>query len=258
MNQMANPEDELTLRDALRLGRLHGRNLENAQLSKRHLTLGDFRDANLSGADLTAANLTGAILSGADLQNANLKRAKLVRTRLNGANLTGANLDRTDLRGAQGLTEEQLNTAVNSGKAILDERMLSTLQRQGDPTIARHGRQPKKRAVPNRIDLTFNSEKPHFGDVFLLCGDLHPRFPPTGAFGFDELTDLGIEQVDDYFAICADDEPVVWIYPLVNGQVVCHHPGPFDGIRLELVDRSRKTQWTRCIARFKETLRITE
>ena len=255
---MANPKDELTLRDAFRLGNLRGRNLENAQLNKKQLTLADFRDANLSGADLTAANLTGAILSGADLQNANLKRAKLVRTRLNGANLTGANLDRTDLRGAQGLTEEQLASAVNSSKGILDERMLSALHGQGDPTIARHGRQPKKRVVPNHIDLTFDGEKPHFGDVFLLCGDQHPRFLPTGAPGFDELTDLGVEQVDDYFAICADDEPVVWIYPLVKGQVVHHHPGPFDGIRIELVDRSRKKLWIKCMTRFKETLRVTE
>ena len=102
----------------------------------------------------------------------------------------------------------------------------------------------------------FDSEKPSFGDVFLLCGDQHPRFPPTGRFGFDELADLGVEQVDDYFAICADGDPIIWIFPLVKGQVVQHHHGPFDGVRLELGDNSHKKLWTRCVARFKETLRI--
>jgi hypothetical protein len=255
---MANPEDELTLRDAFRLGKLRGRNLENAQLSKKHLTHADLRDANLCGADLTAADLSNAILSGANLQNANLKRARLVRTNLDGAKLTGANLDRTDFRGAQGLTEEQLTSAINGGKAILDPRMLSALNRIADLTIARHGRKPRKRSVPDHVDLKFDVEKPSFGDVYLLCGDQHPRFPSTGVFGFEELTDLGIEQVDDYFAICADGDPVVWFFPLVKGNVVEHHPGPFDGIRIELSDKTHKKLWTRCVTRFKETLKISE
>jgi hypothetical protein len=217
---MANPEHERTLRDAVRGGKssvdmsgfdlsglllssvrlegvnlsgadlhaadlsggyLRGCNLRNARLNKARIVLGDFRDADLSGADLTAADLNGAIMTGVNLENANLTRANLVRTRLNGASLVSANVDRTDLRGVQGLTEEQLASAINSGKAILDERMLSALHRSGDPTIARHGRQPKRRAAPSQVDLTFDAEKPSFGDVFLLCGDQHPGFPPTAA-----------------------------------------------------------------------------
>jgi hypothetical protein len=108
------------------------------------------------------------------------------------------------------------------------------------------------------IDLIFDTFQPTFGDVFLLCSYAHPEFPPTGDYGFDELADLGVEPVDDYFGICADGDPVVWLFPLVKGQVVEHHPGPFDGIRIELGHREYKKLWANCVGRFKETLSITE
>lgn len=237
-------------------GYFPGCDLERAILKKSRITTADFRNANLSSADLTAADLSACVMVGADLTNANLTRAKLVKTRLDQANLTGANLDRADLRGVQGLTNEQLAAARNSDKAVLDERMLAELGRTGDVAIARHGRQTKKRAEPSHVDLLFDSVKPCFGDVFLLCGHSHPDFPRTGDYGFEQLADLGFEQVDDSFAILADGEPVVWLYPLVKGRVVEHHPGPFDGLRIELADRTKKKRWSKCAARFKESLRI--
>jgi hypothetical protein len=103
------------------------------------------------------------------------------------------------------------------------------------------------------VTLLFTTSKPTFGDVFLMCGDEHPHFPPTDDYGFAELADLGIEQTDDYFAVCVDGKPAVWIFPLVRGQVVQHHPGPYDGPRLVADDPKLLSQ---CVARFERGLRI--
>lgn len=293
---MANPEHERVLRESVRRGdysvdmsgfdlsrmlfssirllgaKLSGANLRGADLSggqfcgcdfrdaefhKARITLGDFRNANLSGADMTASDLNASVMTGANLANANLSRANLVKTRLDGATLTAANLDRTDLRGVRGLTEVQLASATNNDKAILDERTLAAFHRTGDLAIARRGRPTRKRPQRNQVDLIFAAAKPCFGDVFLLCGHQHPDFAPTGDYGFQDLADLGVEQVDDYFALCVDGDPAVWVFPLVNGQVVEHHPGPFDGLRIELADGSRKKLWSKCVMRFREGLHTT-
>jgi hypothetical protein len=108
-----------------------------------------------------------------------------------------------------------------------------------------------------QVDLKFGARKPSFGDVFQLCGETHPRFPPSGQFPFESLADLGIEQVDDYFAVTDDGEPVIWIFPLVDGEVVDHHPGPFDGLRLELSDPDQEERFENCVTRFREALRLS-
>ena len=45
------------------------------------------------------------------------------------------------------------------------------------------------------------------------------------------------DQVDDYFGVSSlggeGDDVVVWLFPLVDGEPVHHHPGPFDGVRIE-------------------------
>ncbi|MFC0601498.1 hypothetical protein [Streptomyces palmae] len=84
------------------------------------------------------------------------------------------------------------------------------------------------------IDVMFTGpQRPSFGDVFRLCGDDHPNFPSADP-RWGSLDHLRFEQVDDYFAILDEgtDEPVIWLYPLAQGSVVHHHPGPFDGLRL--------------------------
>lgn len=292
---MANPEHERALRDALRQGdgcvnvsgldlsgsrfssirlrgaNLAGTNLRNADLSggqfcdcdlrradltRARLVLGDFRNARLDGANLTAADLNASVMTGASLAGADLSRASLVKVRLNGADLTGANLNQADLRGVQGLTIEQLSSAKNSEAAILDEQMLALLGRTADPGEARHGRNRPQRSEPEQVDLVFVGAKPTFGDLFQVCGRTHPSFPPTGQHNFAELSDLGFDQVDDYFAICRDGDPQVWLYPLVNGRVVEHHAGPYDGLRLERANPKAGTIWSTCITRFKESLRI--
>jgi hypothetical protein len=237
-------------------GYFRGCDLSNANCSKTRISTSDFRDANLAGADLTGADWTGAVLTGANLSAANLSRAKLVKARLEGADLTGANLKGTDLRGVQGLTAAQFHAAKNGSQAILDERTLISFGQSGDREIARHGKPAKHRTTPPQVDLIFTDVKPAFGDVFLLCGFENPAFPPTGDFGFSALADLGIEQVDDFFGLCVDGDPVVWIFPLVNGKVVGHHPGPYDGLRVVAGDGLRKNLWSKCLARFESGLRI--
>jgi hypothetical protein len=86
------------------------------------------------------------------------------------------------------------------------------------------------------VDITFGDPRPLFGDLFLICGDKHPKFPPSGAYALETLADLQFEQVDDYFGVHSlndegDDVPI-WLYPLIDGEPVYHHPGPFDGVRL--------------------------
>jgi hypothetical protein len=237
---------------------LRGCNLTHAQLGKARLVSSDLREADLTGADLTAADLTGAILTGAKLSGAKLVRAKLVKARVNAADLAGADLDRVDLRGAQGLTESQLSAASHNQQAILDERMLAEMRRTGDVATARHGLPKPKQPKPFAIDLRFADCAPQFGDVFQLCGGTHPQFAPTGQYGFENLADLHIEQFEDYFAICIDGDPIIWIYPLVKGEAVQHHPGPFDGLRIELAEQKYKKRWERCVARFHEELPIAE
>jgi hypothetical protein len=86
------------------------------------------------------------------------------------------------------------------------------------------------------VDLYFEGEKPAFGDLFQICGDIHPKYPPSGRFNFKALAPYGFQQVDDYYGIKSSGqegaEVVVWLFPLVGGEEVCHHRGPYDGVRL--------------------------
>jgi hypothetical protein len=87
------------------------------------------------------------------------------------------------------------------------------------------------------VDYVFIGDKPLFGDLFEVCGYVNPNFPPTGKFKFSDLEGLQFSQVDDYFGVRSlsdeGDDVVVWLYPIVEDEVVHHHPGPFDGMRID-------------------------
>ena len=108
------------------------------------------------------------------------------------------------------------------------------------------------------VDITFDDPRPAFGDLFRICGETHPGFPPTGEFGFERLDDLQFDQVDDYFGVRAlsddSDDVAIWLYPLVRGTPVHHHRGPFDGVRLEYnILRNpvhRAEHFLRCVQEF--------
>ena len=69
-------------------------------------------DAVLGNVDLLKADLTGAVLIGAKLKSAKLTGAKLTGANLEDALLIHTNLSGADLKGCEGLTQEQLNEAV--------------------------------------------------------------------------------------------------------------------------------------------------
>ena len=87
------------------------------------------------------------------------------------------------------------------------------------------------------VDIAFDSPGPEFGDLFMICGYDNPNFPPPGDYAFGEHSDLGFCQKDDYFGIESEseegDDVIVWLSPVVDGDCVEHHPGPFDAIRLQ-------------------------
>lgn len=194
-----------------------GAYLQNAQLSQADLTSARLVSADLRGATLVAAtlknaDLNSATLRGADLQFANLRSCKLTRADLTRAALAGADLTKADFRGAKGLNGGQLHQAKNWDKAVYDENMSRTLGLEQDQETGRRGIvSPRRKSGCYSIDLFGFNAPLHFGDVFLLTGDNHPSYPPTGHFDLAALANLGFQQCDDYFATA---EEKIWLYCL--------------------------------------------
>lgn len=86
------------------------------------------------------------------------------------------------------------------------------------------------------VDLMCTTFRPTFGQLFrMLRGFDHPYHPVETEV--EDLSELGIDQVDDYWGLRPEDPDVgddvlMWLFPLVNGKDMYHHPGPFDGLRL--------------------------
>ncbi|MGD1703172.1 pentapeptide repeat-containing protein [Dapis sp. BLCC M229] len=99
---------------------LKGVVLKGAKLTRVQLKDLKRKKANLSGVDLSSANLRGINLSEANLRGINLSEANLRRANLSKANLSEANLRGADLRGAKGLTVEQVRQAKNWKSAKFD------------------------------------------------------------------------------------------------------------------------------------------
>ncbi len=103
--------------------------MREAFLREAHLN-----DVDLSGANLRRADLSGAYLSGANLRRADLSMTDLSGAHLNEANLSGANIEKarslikTDLRGVNGLTKEQLEACKAKGAFIDEEATVSSSQ----------------------------------------------------------------------------------------------------------------------------------
>ncbi len=113
-------------------------NLENTRLNQTNLENSNLNQANLKGAYASGANFKDAYLIKAQLENAfliksNFKNAFLMESNLRGCYLTGADFEnaslyKADLRGAKGLTIEQLTKAKTLYLAQFDEEILNQIK----------------------------------------------------------------------------------------------------------------------------------
>ena len=113
-------------------------NLQNTRLNQTNLENSNLNQADLTGAYASGANFKDAYLIKARLDNAfliksNFKNAFLMEASLNGCYLTGADFEnaslyKADLRGAKGLTIEQLTKAKTLYLAQFDEDILNQIK----------------------------------------------------------------------------------------------------------------------------------
>ena len=100
-------------------------------------------------------------------------------------------------------------------------------------------------AVSEELDVDFvlahvrGGKKVSFGDLVLFAGAEPGReYPPSGHFSqaVVALAKLGFESVDDYLGTPNDteegDDVILWMYPLIDGEIDDDHPGPYTGLRL--------------------------
>ncbi|NJN41104.1 MAG: pentapeptide repeat-containing protein [Flammeovirgaceae bacterium] len=113
-------------------------NLENSRLNQTSLENSNLNQANLSGAYASGANFRdaflikslfkGAFLIKTNFTNAFLMEADLRNSYLMGADFTNASLYKADLRGAKGLTIEQLMLAKTLYLAKFDDSLQAEVQ----------------------------------------------------------------------------------------------------------------------------------
>ncbi|MTI40138.1 pentapeptide repeat-containing protein [Fulvivirga lutimaris] len=113
-------------------------NLQNTRLNQTNLENSNLNQANLKGAYASGANFKDAYLIKAQLENAfliksNFKNAFLMESNLRGCYLTGADFEnaslyKADLRGAKGITLEQLTKAKTLYLAQFDEEILNQIK----------------------------------------------------------------------------------------------------------------------------------
>ena len=113
-------------------------NLQNTRLNQTNLENSNLNQADLTGAYASGANFKDAYLIKAKLNNAfliksNFKNAFLMESDLRGCYLTGADFEnaslyKADLRGAKGLTIEQLTKAKTLYLAQFDEEILNQIK----------------------------------------------------------------------------------------------------------------------------------
>jgi BTB/POZ domain-containing protein KCTD9 len=113
-------------------------NLENARLNQTNFENSNMNQANLKGAYASGANFKdsfliktqfeGAFLIKTNFNNAYLMEANLQNSYLMGADFENASLYKADLRGAKGLTVEQLSRAKTLYMARFDDDVLDQIK----------------------------------------------------------------------------------------------------------------------------------
>ncbi|MEM6524916.1 MAG: pentapeptide repeat-containing protein [Bacteroidota bacterium] len=108
--------------------RLNQTNLENSNLNQALLKGAYASGANFKDAYLIKAQLQNAFLIKTDFSNAFLMEADLTGCYLTGADFENASLYKADLRGAKGLTIEQLTKAKTLYLAKFDDEIFAQIK----------------------------------------------------------------------------------------------------------------------------------
>lgn len=108
--------------------RLNQTNFENSNLNQANLKGAYASGANFRDAFLIKANFENAFLIKANFNNAFLMEANLRNCYLMGADFENVSLYKADLRGAKGLTVEQLSKVKTLYLARFDEEILAQLK----------------------------------------------------------------------------------------------------------------------------------
>jgi uncharacterized protein YjbI with pentapeptide repeats len=108
--------------------RLNQTNFENSNLNQANLTASYASGANFKDSFLIKSNFEGAFLIKANFNNAFLMEANLQNCYVMGADFENASLYKADLRGAKGLTVEQLSKVKTLYLAKFDEEILQQIK----------------------------------------------------------------------------------------------------------------------------------
>lgn len=108
--------------------RLNQTNFENSNLNQADLKNAYASGANFSDAFLIKSQFENAFLIKTSFRNAFLMEANLQNSYLMGADFENASLYKADLRGAKGLTIEQLTRAKTLYLAKFDEELLDQVK----------------------------------------------------------------------------------------------------------------------------------
>jgi hypothetical protein len=126
----ANISNAFLIETNLENARMNQTNLENSNLNQALLNGAYASGANFRNSYLIKADLENAFLIKADFRNAFLMEASLRNCYLTGANFENASLYKADLRGAKGLTAEQLMKAKTLYLAQLDPEIMDQISHQ--------------------------------------------------------------------------------------------------------------------------------
>ncbi|PZR30325.1 MAG: pentapeptide repeat-containing protein [Azospira oryzae] len=108
--------------------RLNQTNFENSNLNSANLKSAYASGANFKDAFLIKAQFDGAFLIKTSFKNAFLMESNLQNSYLMGADFENASLYKADLRGAKGLSVEQLSKAKTLYLARFDEELIEQIK----------------------------------------------------------------------------------------------------------------------------------
>ena len=126
----ANISNTVLLEANMQEARLNQTNFENANINQANLSKTFASGANFKDAFLIKANFEGAFLIKTNFTNAYLMEANLRDCSLTEADFADANLYKADLRGADGLSLEQLSKAKSLYLAKFDPEIQTLLEKE--------------------------------------------------------------------------------------------------------------------------------